>query len=643
MTRDADEFDFFVSYCRADNANGWITQFVDDLLVENRVFAGSDLVRYFFDKSDIHSFDDWQHRLNCGLAKSRLFLAFISPKYFASEWCRKEWKAWIDTEDCQTYSRRRSSLRSILWQFRDFTESLRLEKKKLQDRWPNCVTSRHLMTTLSVRYRRSYGLTLRRRQINEVQPSFQKQGLDGLKRAKTCVEPFPNSLTILRSRIGQVRQAAESESSVPPYNKQFTGRLNELMELRQRLKDDHAGVICGINGLGGIGKTELAFTYAHAFASEYPGGRFLIPCEGKSSLREAALHLGDLFREQIRDDERKTAETYFGAIREFFRERLQKFGHILLVLDNVSNANVVAPRETDMLTMLGPKLHLLATTRLPRPSSGAWMTLGELPDSDALELMERYRPFDTFEERTPYAIDSPAYQPAGQEGAASERVAARRIAKRLGGFSLVVELVAAWMAAHPEVTYASFLERLGLEDLEALKDAEHDSDIVLRRHNHERRIEAVLNPTLATLEPVERRFLEYAALLPPDLVALPWLQELLGNDFPELNERRAGYPDLWSNVNRRMVRLAIISRSDGDASDLRLVRVHRLVQDLVKKYLSADDMQVHAAQRLVSWRCLEPLHCTKPLAGKMRDDGTGILSTHLLEPGSRRTPLEPTW
>ena len=47
----------------------------------------------------IRSLDDFQHRIyNEGIAKSRLFVAFISPNYFASPWCRREWKAWIDTE-----------------------------------------------------------------------------------------------------------------------------------------------------------------------------------------------------------------------------------------------------------------------------------------------------------------------------------------------------------------------------------------------------------------------------------------------------------------------------------------------------------------------------------------------------------------
>ncbi len=97
MKRDSDLYDFFVSYARADNSGGWISGFVEELLAEHRRFTGGQTLTPFFDTLDIHSLDDWQHRLYEGLARSRLFLAFLSP-YFASPWCQREWRTWIDTE-----------------------------------------------------------------------------------------------------------------------------------------------------------------------------------------------------------------------------------------------------------------------------------------------------------------------------------------------------------------------------------------------------------------------------------------------------------------------------------------------------------------------------------------------------------------
>src|SRR5580698_2916184 len=98
MTRDSDRFDFFVSYARADNSGEWITRFVEGVLAEHKAFSGGRELSCFFDKSEIQTGHDWEHRIHHGVAESRVFLAFISPRYFASEWCRKEWRAWIDTE-----------------------------------------------------------------------------------------------------------------------------------------------------------------------------------------------------------------------------------------------------------------------------------------------------------------------------------------------------------------------------------------------------------------------------------------------------------------------------------------------------------------------------------------------------------------
>lgn len=36
---DIDHYDFFVSYARKDNADGWITNFVEELLAEHRTFT----------------------------------------------------------------------------------------------------------------------------------------------------------------------------------------------------------------------------------------------------------------------------------------------------------------------------------------------------------------------------------------------------------------------------------------------------------------------------------------------------------------------------------------------------------------------------------------------------------------------------
>lgn len=533
MSIESDEFDLFVSYARADDAGGWVAGFVEELLVEHQRFSGGRALTRFFDRSEIRGLDDWRHRIYSALAKSRLFVAFISPNYFASEWCRREWRAWIDTEIAKHILSGGAAPIYIV-EVPGLVGKGQLAEHEVAKRVAKLCAVK-LPGNGFVESAAAVVKEIRRRQFNAVQP-FYMQGTDALRR-DDLRRVLAELAKDLDGRAELVRQAELSRSTVPPYNKRFSGRLDELLELRERLKDDRAGVVCGVQGLGGVGKTELAFTYAHAFASAYPGGRFLVPCEGKKMLCEAALCLGDLFRDQIGDEERKTPDGYFAAIAACLRRRLDEMGHILLVLDNVTSAALVSPQETDHLTTLGPMLHLLATTRLPAPPASGWLTLGELPESAALELLEKHRPFDSD----------------------SEREAARRIVQRLGGFTLAVELVGAWFLVHPGATYAGMADRLGLEALDQMAVAD---EVELRRHQ-ERRLGAVLGPVLQDLNPPERSALDYAALLAPDQVPLPWLKTLVGREFPDFGEA-TGLSDAWSNVCARLTRLALFSRSEGD-------------------------------------------------------------------------------
>ena len=573
MPRDSDQYDVFVSYAREDNSSGWIEAFMEALLAEHRVLTGGRELACFFDRSEIRSGEDWRHRIHDGLARSRVLLTFISPHYFASEWCRREWHSWIEIE-ISKHILSDGILAVYIVEVPELdteqTPSAKVSEKiallcgmagQSEDFLGNATQVVH---------------QLRRRHLLPIFPFF-REGLKGLRRHEIR-EVLAGLANDLETRAVRIRRASASANTVPPYNRNFTGRLDELLKLRERLTNVQTGVVCGVNGLGGIGKTELAFTYAHAFASVYPGGRFLISCEGKSSIREAAVVLGESvdFRPEISDEDRKTPDRHFAAIVACLGRRLEKLGSVLLVLDNVTDPASIIPEETDALTRLGPNIHLLVTTRLEGPDDGSWLTLGELPADDALVLLEKHRPF----------------------GSLAERKSAEIIVRRLGGLALAVELVAAFLAAHPGASYENTAAVLGLEQLESMAT---DTSAQLRRHNHERRLTAVLVPSIEGLKPAERLVLEMAAFLPADVVALPWLKELLAAELPEALTPTGPIGDMWTEILGRLTRLALFG--PAGPRDQWSVRVHRLVQEVVR--MRMPDERVATCMRAVAalaWR-----------------------------------------
>jgi len=611
MPREIDQYDFFVSYARKDNAGGWITQFVEQLQQEHRKYSGGREFRVFFDKTDIRSLDDWRHRIYESVAASRLLVAFISPAYLASEWCRREWHTWIDVEISKHILSDGAApiyIVEVPWLSNAMTEQQVAEEiARLFQRPADTLLAREAVTV---------GAQVSQRQLTQVRP-FYDAGLVAL-RHQDLLKVLAGLAKNLSTRSDHVEAAARSRNTIPPYNRRFVGRLEELELLRNRLHQGRTGVISGhkgnlpedksamasVQGLGGIGKTELAFTYAHAFAGLYPGGRFLVPCDGRSDLREAILRsLDAIFRDQISDEQRKDLDLHFGAIRDCLRQRLCELGRILLVLDNVSDRTLLSPEQTDQVRVLGPYLHLLATTRMGAPEGGAyddvhWLTLGELSIEDSLRLLEKYRPFVT----------------------PDEQKAAERIARRLGGFALCVEVVGAYLGQHSEQSYVGYLETMGLTDLEQVDQTAERGDVTTRRHNNEKRLGAILAPTLAVLSAAEIAAMEFAAFLLPDYIALPWLRQLVSEKhWRQADDVMVGHVT-WENHVATLVGLALLTRRmDGHPGSLldesyrpRIFRCHRLVQEFIRGRLTTAEKTAHqqAVEALVTKRisALEVAH-----------------------------------
>jgi len=262
--------------------------------------------------------------------------------------------------------------------------------------------------------------------------------------------------------------------------------------------------------------------------------------------------MADLVGIAFSDEERRSVDLSYIRLHS----ALEKRGQSLLIIDNVDSEELLAPSRTCFLPK-SDKVHILATTRIgaEKLRETACLSLDPLPEDDGVALIEKYRPF---------ASDV-------------EREAAREIVGRLGGFTLAVEVVAVYLRENPEVSCVAYLRRLRDEGIDAI-DGIADG-IQLSRH-HESVITKLLEPTLAQRSPEEMLTLEYASLLPPDSIPIPWLKEMVSREFPDLSqEPKPGYPDPWAVLIRRLSGLRLLVVGD----DPRLARMHRLIQDLVVK------------------------------------------------------------
>ena len=537
-------YDLFISYSRRDNEQGRITQLVERIKTDFAPFEKRELVP-FFDQQEIHGMSDWRQRILQGLRESRLLLACLSPAYLQSEYCEWEFVEYLKYEIGHLHGF--NGVAPIY-----FVEVPGWDSKDFEHQCTAWVAE------------------LRKRQQFDLRP-WHDQGEEALR--ETAVQERMGKLNHqIAQTITRGERAEKSLGNVDAHNPHFIGRIANLRVLRDNfVRPGHIGVVTAVNGVGGLGKTALAIEYAHAFADEYGGGRWQVRCAGKDDLRLALAELATPIGFEFTDDEKKNADLQFERTRRELKKLADASAphRCLLLLDNVDRPGLLDPAQVARLNG-GDWLHVLATTRLGENElhgahrDRSFLAIDELPPDDALALIE-------------------SYQPDGRFRSEAERDAAREIVRLLGCFTLAVESAAVYLGQFAnDVTCAAFLARLKKEGLEGLDTAaSQSSEGVLHGEKH---LSATLQPTLERLGTAEKLALEFAALLPPDQVPLPWLRALVAKTFPEMErDAEPGYPDPWNNVTRRLVSLRLfqITNVTDPIGQPRVVRMHRLVGELL--------------------------------------------------------------
>ncbi len=345
--------------------------------------------------------------------------------------------------------------------------------------------------------------------------------------------------------------------NLPELPDHFVGREAELAELHEMLTSEGAAAIAGVVawGDGGVGKSLLALAYAYRHLEDYPGGVVYLRGDTAtlaSDLAKVARSWG--FDVPDGEPPRDTAL----RMRQFLQDPRRP---TLLLLDNLDDPRWLTPANRELL----PKhpCRRLVTTRQSHLSGMRPLPLDNLQHEDAVELLAHFRP-DARDHADPVS----------------------RIARGLERWALGLTLVGVYMQCRPGVRwegYATDLEARGLLSLQdvdqtvALDGEEASRAHPVRPDRYHHRVTALLDDVLKTLSDPEVRLLEYAALLPRDLVPISWLIALLEAD--ELTLRPAGPGEdsvATSHVEDLLVR-RLLRETERPDSSLRTVAVHRLV------------------------------------------------------------------
>ena len=334
-------------------------------------------------------------------------------------------------------------------------------------------------------------------------------------------------------------------SNLPPRNLVFTGRDDQLTDLRQRLHGAWTAAVVqpqALHGLGGVGKSQLALEYAYRLAEEYDVIWWLTaeqPAAIPGQLLVLARRLGI-------PEQTEQSETVAALLDE-----LRRRDRWLLIFDNAEDPHDLRPYWPS------GRGHVLVTSRNP-----SWSGLASTVQVDVLRRSEAVM----FLQRR-----------AGLEAAQAEA-----LAEALGDLPLALEQAAAYLeeTSTPAADYLDLLRDRGPELFALGRSVTSEQTIATTWTLSLDRIRAQT--------PAAQDLLALCAFLAPD-------------DLPRslLVEHPDRLPEPLATAVRDQVpfqlALGVLRRYSLATVTSEALSVHRLVQAVTRHALDADDAKLWAA------------------------------------------------
>jgi len=338
-----------------------------------------------------------------------------------------------------------------------------------------------------------------------------------------------------------VKGDRSGQENLPRVNPVFVGREEALEALHLQLKADVPMAISSIQGMGGIGKTELALQYAwkHLAAKDYPGGVCWL-----RSRKDIGVQIVEFARSRL-GLEIPTDVELAERVRICWRD-WQK-NNALIVFDDVQTYKEIK----EFLPPQGKQFRVLLTTRKYLDGSVQTYEIKVLSEAASLEMLRRL-------------------VPDGRIDRELER--SEKLCKWLGYLPLGLELVGRYLARKKGLSIEKLWGRLQEQRLaaRALLKAEPGMTATLG-------VTAAFELSWQELDAEARRLAGLLSLFA--LAEIPW--ELVQQCLPEADEE--GLEDLR---DEQLVNLSLLS-SEGEE----MYQLHQLVKEFfaVKREQRADD------------------------------------------------------
>lgn len=352
----------------------------------------------------------------------------------------------------------------------------------------------------------------------------------------------------LREMASGARLATGVPNNLPDPSPRFTARSAAMARLHTTLTTSSTvavGQQAALWADGGVGKTMLAEHYGWVFLEHYPGGVFKITADVpllRTPLAALAPYLGIPTEGRPPDDVALDVE-----------RRLESTDS-LLILDNIPGNTRWMDGEYRRFLPSG-RCRRVLTTREEYLADVAMQRLDVFTPEEGREVLARHRP--------------DAAEPANRQ-------AVEGIVEWFGGLGAGLLVVGVYMQIEGSVTWADYAAGL-TKDGHAAAAETHES--VKDKITYTERFDAAFDRTLARLKDAERRALDYAALLPEDMIVRHWLSSLLSSDGGVTLQRKPGYTGPPADaVLDRVLALGLLRPSTRGAGLLGLHRVlrHRL-------------------------------------------------------------------